>query len=335
MSYRPSSLPGLEACPCYEPDQTSDVEQKAAGTLRHEALAHYLAGNPAWADHLDDEHDADGVEWAGEYIRCHAPMSEHPLQIEERRTVMTDAFDEITGTPDVTCGFALFDLKGRSIDTYNAQMAAYSLMTGWSVVNVHVLFATEKKAETWRMGRIQAMEIVQAIIAKASDPNRQPKACDWCGWCSKRLTCPSVLKGVNTVVEARDDWRLETYHGSEITTPDEMGRALSIARRLKEWCEAVEHFAREMAIKQGQIPVGFELKTRRGSREIESVAAAFGRAGLPQDKFLEACEVNFKKLAEVAAEFHGMKKAQAVRDLESKLAGSVTRKPSSQFLQAV
>lgn len=334
MNYRPSSLPGLEACPCYEPDQTSDVEQKQAGTLRHEALAAYLSGTEGWDANLD-EHDAEGVAWAGEYIRCHAPMSEHPLQIEEKRTALTDSWEEITGTPDVTCGFALFDLKGRSIDTYAPQMAAYALMTGFAVVNVHVLYATEKKAKTWRIGRAAAMEVVERIIAKASDPNRQPTACDWCGWCSKRLTCPSVLKGVNAVVAARDDWYLDTYHSTEIETAEQMGKALTIARRLNEWCEAVEHHAREMVTKKGMVPTGFEVKTRRGSREIASVADAFGLAGLPQEAFLKACQVKFSKLVEVTAEFHGMKKAQAERDLDTKLASVIERKPSTQFLQAL
>ena len=334
MNYRPSSLPGLQGCSCYEPDQTSDIEQKQAGTLRHEALAAYLTGQEGWDKDLD-EYDAEGVAWAGEYIRAHAPMSDHPLRIEEKRTTYTDSFEEITGTPDVTCGWVLFDLKGRSIDSYMAQMAAYALMDGWPEVEVHVLYGTERRAKTWRVTRQEAMELVENIIARASTPGAYPTACDWCGWCSKRLTCPSVIEGVNKVVAARDDWHLETYHSTEIETAEQMGQALTIARRLKEWCEAVEHHAREMALKRGMVPVGFELRTRRGSREIESVASAFGLAGLPQEAFLKACEVKFSRLVEVAAEFHGMKKAHAERDLDVKLASVIERKPSSQFLQAL
>ena len=120
-----------------------------------------------------------------------------------------------------------------------------------------------------------------------------------------------------------------------ISTAEQMGKALTIARRLKEWCEAVEHHAREMALKQGQIPHGFELASRRGAREVESVAGAFGLTGLPQDEFLKACKVNFKDLSEAFATFHGMKKAQAERQLDVKLASVITRKPSSQFLKAI
>lgn len=334
MSFRPSSLPGLQACPCYAPDQTSDVEQKKAGTLRHEALAKYLGGDPTWDDTLEED-EAAGVEWAGEYIRCHAPMSEHPLRIEEKRTTCTDSFEEIAGTPDVTCGNVLFDLKGRNVDSYMAQMCAYALMVGAESVEVHVLYATERKAQTWRVTRADAMEMVENIIARASVPNPYPTACDYCGWCANRLTCPSVVQGVNAVVAGRDDWHLDTFHSTEIDTPEQMGKALTIARRLKEWCEAVEHHAREMAIKQGQIPHGFELASRRGAREVESVAGAFGLVGLPQDDFLKACKVNFKDLAETFATFHGMKKAQAERQLDVKLSSVITRKPSSQFLKAI
>jgi len=206
---------------------------------------------------------------------------------------------------------------------------------GAESVEVHVLYATERKAQTWRVTRVDAMEMVENIIARASVPNPYPTACDWCGWCANRLTCPSVVQGVNAVVAGRGDWHLETYHSTEIETAEQMGQALTIARRLKEWCEAVEHHAREMALKRGMVPVGFYLRKRRGSREIESVASAFGLAGLPQEAFLKACEVKFSRLVEVAAEFHGVKKAHAERDLDVKLASVIERKPSSQFLQAL
>jgi hypothetical protein len=137
------------------------------------------------------------------------------------------------------------------------------------------------------------------------------------------------------VAAQREDWKLETFHSSEIKTTDEMGKALKLARQLAHWCESVEFHAKEMAVKEGAIPSGFKIQQRQGNRFIPSVSDAFGRMAMPQGEFLKACEVKFSRLVEVVAELNGLKKAQAERDVERKLAEAITRKPSSVSLVAV
>lgn len=343
MSIRPSSLPALAACPCFESDPRSNQEGKDAGTRRHTALGKYLQEDPTWPDDIDEDEQA-GVQWAGEYIRVHAPMSEHLLEIEQRGEFMTPDFDRIEGTPDIYCGPVLFDAKGRNVDGYAEQMAAYVLMRQWPSVRVHVLYLTEKRANAYDITREEAEAIVFPVIARAQAEDRKPKACDWCDWCQHKLACPAVLDGVNAVVSGRDDWHLETYHASQIETPEEMGRALRIARLLKPWCEAVEWAAKKMATKRGQIPVGFAAYTRRGKQVVASVVEAFPLVGLTQEEFLAACQIRLntpkgrpdqKGLIERFAEFHGMKKAEAKRQLENRLAPVLTRNPSSQCLKAI
>ena len=58
-----------------------------------------------------------------------------------------------------------------------------------------------------------------------------------------------------------------------------MGKALTLARAVAGWAEAVEHHAKEMAEKKGIVATGYKLQCKQGKRFIADVAAAFGMAG--------------------------------------------------------
>lgn len=344
---RPSSLPILQQCPLFIGDEQRGEQDKTDGTLRHSALAHALAGDRTELSALADD-EQDKVEWALEYVKTHSPDGQ-PMRIEQRVSVMDDEFQIITaGTPDVTCGPELFDLKWRERD-YDAQMAAYALAMmqefAWPQVRVHILFAERKFAKVFTVTMEQAMAIVAPIIKSAGNPESQPVACDYCGWCAKRLNCPALTKNAFAVVQAREDisqqqrddfaaWLALGAKTSELVTPSTAGMALKIARQISDWCEAVEHHAKELAVKQGIVPTGFKLQSRQGNRFIASVTDAFARAGLPQDEFLKACEIKFTGLVEKYAEMNGMKKAQAERTVEEKLGDALQRKSPSMSLVA-
>jgi len=326
MSVRPSSLPALQACPCFTADQTTGEDDKAAGTLRHDALFRYLGGDVSALEDLD-EVDRAGVEWAGEYIRTHAPTSEYPLERETKGAFLGPDFLEVRGTPDVVCGPVLFDLKWRDdVSDYGPQMAAYSLMIGHDPVKVHILYALHKRAEVLEFSVESAEGVVFPIIDRANAPDKKPSACSYCGWCANRLTCPAVIEQVQ---KAQVGKPAET-----IDTADAMGDALRTARVVKDWCEAVEAAAKDMAFKKGVLPTGFAPVTRAGNREIPDINQAFGLTGLPQGDFLAACKISFTKLVEAFAGFHGMKKAPAERDLETKLGDAMRRTPSISYLRA-
>lgn len=339
---RPSSLPILAQCAAFKGDEQRGEDDKNAGTLRHSALATALAGDRVALDSLADD-EADAVEWALEYIKTHSPDG-HAMRIEQKVSAMDDDFNIITaGTPDVTCGPELFDLKWRERN-YDEQMAAYALAMmqndGWPCVRIHILFAERKFARVITMTMEEATAIVAPIIKAAGEPDAKPMACDYCGWCAKRLTCPAMTVNVKPLVDARpeftDDqraafaeWMAGGAHASKLTDAAFMSIALKIARQIADWCEAVEHHAKELAIKQGIVPTGFKLQSRQGNRFISSVTDAFARAGLPQDEFLKICEIKFTALTEKFAEVNGMKKAQAERTVEEKLGDTLQRKAST------
>ena len=336
---RPSSLPMLAECPCFSSAPDTGKQDKSAGTARHEALAAALRGDRTLLDSIEDD-EQSAVEWALEYIRVHSPDG-NLIRIEQRLDVLDDDFQVIiSGTPDVTCGQELFDLKWRERN-YDEQMAAYALAMMQSEnlkgVRVHILFAERKFARVILFTIEDARAVVDRVISLAKNPNTQPIACDYCGWCEKRLTCPALTDTVQQIANARaeipadtcDDfskWLEAGAHASELTDPANAGSVLKIARQIGTWCEAVEYHCKELAVKQGIIPVGFKLQLRHGTRFITSVTDAFARAGLPQDEFLKSCDIKFSLLVEKFCEVNEMKKAQAERTLEEKLAEIVQRK---------
>ena len=238
-------------------------------------------------------------------------------------------------------------------------MAAYAAMmfqeNAWSEVQVHVLYAESKFAQRFSFAYDDALRLVLDIVASASAPGAAPKACDYCGWCAKAVTCPALLKPALDAAAARQEPAeadksllvpfLDTgAHSSEIKDALTMGAALRMARVVARWCKSVEHHAREMAVKGGQVPAGFEISNRAGKMFVTDTAAAFGLAALPQEDFLKACAVRLNSsvkykeqvgLIEVAAKFNGVKKAQAKRDLLAKLAPVVKQGSGSVQLKAV
>lgn len=347
-------MPMLAACPKWE--SAGGNADTTAGTDRHALYANRLlraqlspdsspeaiAKHDAEAEAIKarlSEADIDGVEWAVAYTQTKAP-SEHHMRIEYHVNPLDSEFYplfENGGTLDVACGPVLFDLKWRERD-YGAQMAAYALDIfqefGFSEIEVHLLFAESKRAQVFKFTEAEAATLVNNIVAAVKSPDAKAAPCDYCAWCARQLTCPAKLERVNAVIAGRDDWKLEQYHVSKIETAEEMGKALRLARQIADWAESVEFYAREMLIKKGITPTGFESKSRQGNRFITSVTDAFSRLGIPQETFLAACEIKPSAAFEAYAAFNGLKKATAEKEAERKLGDVIQRKPSTVSLVA-
>ncbi len=345
---RPSSLPMLAACLCFQASPDTGERDKDAGTARHGALAAALRGLPKLLEELESEDEFESVSWALEYIRVHSPDG-HEQRIEQRVSVLDDNFMPIiSGTPDVTCGRELFDLKWRDRN-YDEQMVAYALAmmqeSGFESVRIHILFAERKFAKVFTVTEADALILVQALVSRASDPNAQPVACDYCGWCAKALTCPALTSNVMEIAAKREDvalkategfadWLNAGAHASKLENADVAGAVLTIAKQIATWCEAVEHHCKEMAVKQGIIPTGYKIQNRQGNRFITSVTDAYSKSGLPQDEFLKLCDIKLTVLVEKFAEINGMKAKQAERMIEEKLGEVIQRNASSVSLVA-
>lgn len=301
---RPSSLPILAECPQFE--SAGGNEYTLEGQARHDAVNAVLRCDVSGNDGADvaeadacltdlQPEDRESVQWACDYIRIHAPMSDYRIRFNTRVYPIDENFAPLFpngGEMDIDCGPELFDLKSRYRD-YWSQLACYALAKiqneGFTSIRCHALFMIPRRHEVRVLTEADCWSLIKAVTDKAGKGVANP--CSYCGWCSKQLTCEAVLQRVNAVVAGRPEWELEQYHSTEIKTAQEMGKALRLARQINKWCEAVEHFAREMAQKQGQVPEGFEVKTSKGRKFITDAAAAFPLTGLDQDTFLRCCEV--------------------------------------------
>lgn len=339
MKLRPSSLPAIRLCGQYEAAPAGDAADR--GTARHAALSALAAGDRTKLDALPDLDEREAVQWAHDYIKSTA-TAEEPAAYEHKLVMLDADFNEVMrGTPDCVAGPDLFDLKWFPAD-YSAQMAAYVVMrcqaTGRTALRVHVLYGQTRKPYDYTLTLDRAQEIVGECMANTDKP---PTLNEFCGWCKHQTTCPAILQRVEAVKAGREDWTLENYHSSQIADPAEMSKALRIARTLKDWAEAVEYHAKEMAKRldaAGQKLPGFTIRQKAGRKYITDIAAAYAASALPQDKFLSCCDLRFttsktapdkKGIEDVYAEFHGMKKAAAKRAVTEKLAALIkTNNPS-------
>lgn len=347
---RPSSLPMLAKCPAWE--SSGGNEATEAGATRHAALAWLLNSSSTDVQRAEaiaplDEPDREACEWAADYIRTHAPLSDHPLHLERGLTLIDDDFEEVMrGTPDVACGNHLFDLKWRQRD-YTAQMAAYALMlieeSGWHEVHVHVLYGESKRAERFTLDHDGATQLVYAIVEAARNPAKVPTPCDYCSWCARRLTCPALTKTAKTVADGYSVLdTVHNWHPSEVADAEQLATMLFIARKvLKPWVESVEHHALDAVVKQGLALPGYELKTRKAREWIADVGGAFTASGLPQADFLRACDVRLNTsktypdkvgIVDLFATGNGLKKAPAKRDLMKRLEHVMQQGKPTQYL---
>jgi hypothetical protein len=358
---RPSSLPFLAKCPCWESDQSTGREDKSAGQERHRYLSALIktvlggndGGDIAEAESVElEDSDKEAVSWAADYILVHAPTSEYPLRLEHHVNPRDTEFQPIFtngGTLDAACGNHLFDFKWRRRD-YGAQMAAYALdifqELGCAEVKVHLLFGESKQAEVYTLTEAGCVDLVFGIIARVLDPSRKPAINDYCGWCARRLTCPAILSVVEKVSHGyAEDEKVKSWHPSKMETGEEIGAALSVWRTvLKKFGESIEFHALEANQKRGLTIAGFEAKSKAGKAYVPDVPAAFALTGLPQAEFLAGCQVRMntsKKypdqvgLVDVFAKFNGLKKAAAKRDLLKKLEPVVKQTRPSTYLKAV
>jgi hypothetical protein len=318
----------LAQCPRFEGE---GGEYADAGTKRHGVLSRLLSDDTkALADLPEDERDA--LEWAAEYVQLHAPTSDYPLELEQKRTWIGVDFSERTGTPDVVCGPVIFDLKWRWRD-YGAQMADYALErmdAGHPTVTVHLLFGDSKRAQVLKFDRESAENLISPIIERAQDPNARPKPCDYCGWCKHAFQCEPHLRHAETVARGYSDLeQVQNWHPSKMETAEDLALALWVWRKvLKPWGASIEHHALEAAQKKGLTLPGFEIATKRGKTYCTDVSQAFTLAGLPQDQFLKCCDLRLNTskrypdkagIVDLYAAANGMKKAPAKRELLNKL----------------
>jgi hypothetical protein len=245
-----------------------------------------MAGDPAPLDlvHPPTEDDLAAVEWAVTMIT--ALSSGTPILTREVECrVAVPGFDHI-GTADAVMPerLAHADLKTGQKRNYREQMAAYALglmeqhfASEWTA---HLLFCDQREVVTHRFTFEEAHQIVAAVVAAWSNPDKQPTVCDYCNWCAKADTCSARLTLAAQAVST-----IEPAFNFEAVLADNnnLGRFLTACHVLDAFREKAETAAKQRLQAGATIP-GWKLTSRRGSQFIrhEDMATCVERFGLNQ-----------------------------------------------------
>ena len=168
------------------------------------ALRLLLQGDARGMEPLTDT-DRESVRWAADTIMEFA--GDDGVEVREDMLKMRTPGIEHAGTADVVCSSKAWvgDLKTGQIRDYYAQMAAYSyalmeqhFATEWQS---HLIFCDQRKVVSHRFTYEQAKETVERIVNFARDPWREPRACEYCGWCKHQDQCPAVVLPVTNTFE--------------------------------------------------------------------------------------------------------------------------------------
>ena len=264
---RPSALPKLAVCPCYESAATAGPAA-ARGTRLDAAFREHLCGADPQPDALTaDEYAA--VQWAVSVVRSIAGRERILAREDDCRTAMLG----LEGTADavVPARQALFDLKTGLRRNYREQMAAYALgfmethfADTWSA---HLLFCDLRELESHTFRHAEARDLVEAVIRAVEDPAREPVPCDYCGWCARADTCPARRALADEGLRATDPgFDFEAV----VTDPAELGRFLAACTVVDEFRSRAKAIAQQRLEDGGALP-GWRLVTRRGAEFVDSL----------------------------------------------------------------
>ncbi|HUX15027.1 MAG TPA: DUF2800 domain-containing protein, partial [Phycisphaerae bacterium] len=294
--FGPSKLDHLALCPRYVGDDVGEAAVRGS-------LIHAVAAGEKSGVFLDEEGEAMVAFW-------HDTVGGQGGKIELRMGLYDDDFEELLfGTADYVVvepdAVRVFDLKtGEEYPAYY-QMMAYAACAMETFARDHawvsLVYAKHRRTVDMQFRDLPALrERIRVVIARAKDPaapHCPGAACDWCG---RKPTCPGLTAVVKAAVTGYEkaDVVIPEWHPSAIFDPDEMAKALSVAKAVAKWAESVEYHAKAMAMTGAALP-GFKLCERKGTASVANIVRAYELAGLPPEKFLAAASLSIPKLAKV------------------------------------
>jgi hypothetical protein len=265
---RPSNLPKLALCSCYE---SNPVAGSAAerGTLLDSAFRAELLGleerfviaNKLTADEIA------AVSWSVSMVRAMSGRERVLAREDDCRVAILD----LTGTADAIVPTKLthFDLKTGARRNYREQMAAYALglmgahfASSWTA---HLLFCDQREIETHRFTYEEAHAIVDQVVKSFNDPAKKPNPCEYCSWCAKADTCPARLAMVGeTLPVAEPGFDFDAV----LADPEKLGRFLAACAVVEDFRERAKKITTERIKTGGEVP-GWKLVTRKGSEFVD------------------------------------------------------------------
>ena len=285
---RHSALPKLEQCPCFESAPVAGPAAQRGLTL-DAALRLLLQGDARGMEPLTDT-DRESVRWAADTIMEFA--GDDGVEVREDMLKMRTPGIEHAGTADVVCSSKAWvgDLKTGQIRDYYAQMAAYSyalmeqhFATEWQS---HLIFCDQRKVVSHRFTYEQAKETVERIVNFARDPWREPRACEYCGWCKHQDQCPAVVLPVtNTFELVEKEKGLSALRDRLLADPAKLGQFLADAQLFtSELITPLRDEAKLMLATNPDAIPGWQISPVKGRENFDHIAivqtAAAAKCGM-------------------------------------------------------
>ena len=329
---RHSTLPKLSVanggCACFEASPGSSPAAQR-GVNMDAAFRGVLLGNIKPINNLDPAERA-AVEWAVEQV-VKVAVGKDIMADEKWLKVKTPGIDHI-GTEDARVPELQisFDLKSGQIRNYVEQMAAYALgnmeakwVDRWSCI---LLFCDQRTAIRHDFTYDSAKEIVNTTIAAATDPNKEPTPCDYCGWCNLKNTCVALVQPIvetKVIVEKqRAETTLEALKQEITASPERLSEFLKAAKVFEKelWDFAKDEAKRRL--KDGEQVPGWALQTSKGQEYFTA------------DTIIEAASATDASMKDVVDMMGGEVSAKKFKDWAGKR-GFFTGPEQSQFKDGI
>lgn len=270
MSFRPSLLPKLAACPKYQPTEFAG-DAAGRGTTMDVVFRETICGMPDRSTVLNEDAFA-AVCWAVD--TCRILAGEHPLEAREEHLMIE--CEGMTGTADVLCEGARWsgDLKSGQVRNYLEQQACYALgfmdrfwCDEWTV---YLLFCDARELTTLRFTREEAERIIRDVKAAALDDLAQASPCDYCGWCALRWKCPTRLETVAWYL-GLDPATVDLKEAA--SDPLKLGQALDLTHEIQKE-DGLHDFLKDAArahISEGKPVPGWKLQNGRETKSVPAL----------------------------------------------------------------
>ena len=285
---RHSALDKLDLCPCFESNPISGPAAERGNRMDVAFRGLLMGNNQAFLALSEDEQDS--VMWAVDTTRDLADGCD--IEADEVNLKVNTPHLSHVGTEDarVEARSRSMDLKSGQLRSYHKQQAAYALgnmartfATEWECV---LLFCDQKEVVHYRYTYEEADAWVKGIVQSATDPDRQPCANEYCGWCMKADTCLArtapVVETLAVVESQPTGASLEALKAGLLADPERLGAFLTTNAIFEEFVDDLKTKAK--ALMKDTVVPGWKIQKEAGREHFDRIAivsaAVTGKSGL-------------------------------------------------------
>ena len=281
------------------------------GPQKYGAALRKFKADELWQDEMDGHTDA----YLDALKDIAATFTDTPYVALEQRVDFSEYVPEGFGTADcIMIGgevLHIVDFKyGKGVDVSaedNPQLKLYAVgailqyMAFYDIFTVRMTIVQpriKREPDTWEIEARNLLNWAEHAVKPAAQlaiaGEGEFAEGDWCRWCAVRGNC-RARAGANTALE---DFGCKM---PPLLTDEEVGRALTLGRRLKSWLSDLEEYALAACLNGNDVP-GWKAVEGRAVRAWTDQDAAFKAAklaGVPEEMLYKREPVTLAQLEKI------------------------------------